>query len=213
MLNDREVSNFILLVRVPAFTRLEPRRDLSRATPGEFVKDWPIPSQIELLDRDPPDIKNGSLIWSTSIRVGDMLPPDRPFELLPGGSWNRAEVELHGDSLRVTINGNRILTTDLNRLADRPDANPALKRRAGRIGFQSLTGTVRFRQDRNQGAPHRRRGCEDRRSGTARQGTSHPPRRRWNQKSRSHRPVPGGYQRACRQEQHRAACVLARLHL
>ena len=26
-----------------------------------------------------------------------MLPPDRPVELLPGGSWNRAEIEVQGD--------------------------------------------------------------------------------------------------------------------
>ena len=145
VLNDREVSNFILRFEFQPSPGSNSGVTF-RATPDEFIGRFAQPLQIELLDRDVPDIKNGSFIWSTSIRVSDMLPPDRPVELLPGGSWNRAEVELNGDSLRVTINGNRVLTTDLNRLADRPDANPALKRRAGHIGFQSLAGTVRFRK-------------------------------------------------------------------
>ena len=74
-----------------------------------------------------------------------MLPPNWPVQLKPAGSWNTVELEVQADSLRVSVNGKEVLLTDLGKLADQPGANPALKRRSGRIGFQSHTGTVRFR--------------------------------------------------------------------
>jgi hypothetical protein len=144
ILSDREVSDFTLRFEFQPSPNANSGVTF-KAMPDEFVGRLAHPLQIELLDRDHPDIKNGSFIWSTSLRPSDMLPPDRSVELLPSGSWSWAEVEVQGDLLRVTINGNRIVTTDLNRLALQPDANPALKRRSGRIGFQSHTGTVRFR--------------------------------------------------------------------
>jgi hypothetical protein len=55
------------------------------------------------------------------------------------------EIELRGGLLRVSVNNREVRTTDLRKLADRAGALPALKRGSGRLGFQSHTGTTRFR--------------------------------------------------------------------
>ena len=46
--------------------------------------------------------------------------------------------------MSVEINAQEVLSTNLDKLALKPEALPGLKRQAGRIGFQSHTGTVRF---------------------------------------------------------------------
>jgi hypothetical protein len=50
-----------------------------------------------------------------------------------------------GNELQVTLNGQLIQDLDLEELSDRPNSLPGLVRKSGRIGFQSHTGTVRFR--------------------------------------------------------------------
>ena len=115
-----------------------------RALPGEFAGKPAHPLQVELLDRDGP-VRNGSLSWSTSEESGMALPPDWPVELKPAGSWNTVEITVQDEWLRMSVNGKVALIADLGELADRPGANPALRRRSGRIGFQAHTGTVRFR--------------------------------------------------------------------
>ena len=144
LLSDGEVSDFHLRFE------FQPSPDANsgvtfRAQPGEFLGRLAHPLQIELLGRDGPTIKNGSFIWSTKISVDEMLPPARLIGTLPSDSWSKAEIEVRGDSLRATINGVVVLAQDLGKLAARPGANPALSRRSGHIGFQSHTGTVRFR--------------------------------------------------------------------
>jgi serine/threonine protein kinase len=47
--------------------------------------------------------------------------------------------------LRVTINDREVFRSDLGTLAEMPRAHPGLRRYSGRIGFQSATGTMRFR--------------------------------------------------------------------
>jgi hypothetical protein len=115
------------------------------ARPGVLVDGVPHHPQIELFDADKPTINNGSFIWSTSIGVRDILPPYRPIDLRPGGLWNAADLEVRGGILRVEINGREVFHSDLAKLSELPRAHPSLSRRSGRIGFQSGTGTVFFR--------------------------------------------------------------------
>ena len=75
----------------------------------------------------------------------DYWPPGRPAELKPDGSWNQMVIEMRGMELRVSINGREVRDTDLGGFANEPNALPALRNESGRIGFQSHTGTVRFR--------------------------------------------------------------------
>src|SRR5262249_36030934 len=80
-----------------------------------------------------------------STRQNSSLDPDRRADLKPLGAWNEMVIEVRGDWLQVWVNGHRILSQDLDRLADGPGAKPGLRRASGRIGFQQHTGEVRFR--------------------------------------------------------------------
>jgi hypothetical protein len=121
-----------------------------RAVPGsDRRRGIPAHVEVQILDdgkyRKPDGsflFPTGSLFWST----GDSwLDPDRRADLKPLGSWNEMVIEMRGERLQVWVNGRRILSRDLDRLADRPGANPGLKRSSGHIGFQQHTGEVRFR--------------------------------------------------------------------
>ena len=89
--------------------------------------------------------QTGAIHWSTSGAGADYLPPKRPAELRPNGAWNDMEIELWGQSLRVSVNGRLIQSADFRSLAAAPNSLPDLKRKSGRVGFQSHTGGVRFR--------------------------------------------------------------------
>lgn len=71
------------------------------------------------------------------------VPPTRPR---PPGGWNSVEIELAGQSLKVTLNGELIQPGDLDDLVRMGSTYPALTRSRGRIGFQQLAKTVRFRK-------------------------------------------------------------------
>lgn len=116
-----------------------------RARPGEFKGRITHPLQIELFDQDGPVLKNGTFYWSTSLDPAGANPPHRPAASGPPGGWNSAELEVRGDVMTFAINGREVQRARLDALAGRAGANPALKRRQGRIGFQCCAGTVRFR--------------------------------------------------------------------
>jgi serine/threonine protein kinase len=63
----------------------------------------------------------------------------------PQGAWNRMQVRLLNNSLRVTINEKGVLETNLLAHDDKRLKFPGLKRGSGRIGFQGMIGKVRFR--------------------------------------------------------------------
>ncbi len=144
LLSNREYGDFVL-----RFDFLPSRRTNSgvaiRAVRGELFEGYPHHPQLELLDADSQAIKNGSFIWSRSLDVRKILSPYTPVEMNPTGSWNKIEVEVHNGLLRFVVNDREVFRSDLSKLAEMPGAHPGLKRRSGRIGFQSHTGTVRFR--------------------------------------------------------------------
>lgn len=69
---------------------------------------------------------------------------DRRADLRPAGEWNRAEIELNGQDLHVTVNGKETVHVFLNdnrvpKYLGRPAAA------SGRIGFQHWLGGGKFR--------------------------------------------------------------------
>ena len=115
-----------------------------RALPGEFAGRLAHPLQVELVDRDE-SVKNGSFYLVDERSNQRHAPPE-----LAGPVEAGRLVEHGGDR------GAGRLAPRVGQREGCPDhgpgqargaagANPALKRRSGRIGFQSHTGTVRFR--------------------------------------------------------------------
>jgi hypothetical protein len=144
LLSERTYSDFVLRFEF----WLPPGSDSGvaiRAEPGEA------PSPLELNLRNVPDdprgthAQTGAFRWSTSGRGVDYLPPIRSDLLRPSSTWNEMAIVVEGGSLHATLNGYVVQHVDLGGLSFRPNALPSLKRRAGRVGFQSHTGTVRFR--------------------------------------------------------------------
>jgi formylglycine-generating enzyme required for sulfatase activity len=142
LLSESDFSDFVLRFEF----QLPENTDsgiVLRAIPGE--------QHIEVNLRnfvDPPEFHaaTAALRWSVNGRGADYSPPDRPAQLAPDGTWNKMEITLRGTSLQVSVNGREVRSTDLRQFADRPSALPGLKRRSGRIGFQSHTGTARFQK-------------------------------------------------------------------
>ena len=85
---------------------------------------------------------SGAVLWSNNSVYEE---PTRPAKLKPVGEWNDFELELRGQVLNVTVNGDAVQSVDLTAFADRPNALPVLKQTAGRLGLQKHTGDVRFR--------------------------------------------------------------------
>ncbi len=127
-----------------------------RAVPGErpiLTPDGrptkiPYHQQVELSD---PAEKEWEWLPTGQVDGGSgksdpALKPTSPAKLRPSGEWNAVEIEMVGQSLKVTLNGNVIQTADLDQLIAQGSRFPALKRKEGRIGFQQCRGTVRFRK-------------------------------------------------------------------
>jgi len=74
------------------------------------------------------------------------LAIDRVPTLKPVGEWNKLELEVRGSALRVVVNGEQVLQTDLRNFDDQAKRVPGLKRSTGRIGLQSWIGSTRFRK-------------------------------------------------------------------
>jgi hypothetical protein len=141
LLSERDYSNFILRFEF----QLPKNTDsgvVLRAKPGE--------NHIEVNLRnfdDPPGAhaQTAALRWSTNGRGMDYVPPDRPAGLAPEVAWNEMTIELRGSRLRASVNRREVRDTDLSNWVNKPNALPALRYLSGRIGFQSHSGTVRFR--------------------------------------------------------------------
>jgi formylglycine-generating enzyme required for sulfatase activity len=144
LLSNREYADFVL--RFDFLPSWPTNSGVAiRALRGELFEGVPHHPQLELLDADKQAIKNGSFIWSRSLDVRKILSPNTPVEMNPTGSWNKIEVEVHNELLRFVVNDREVIRSDLSKLAEIAGAHPGLKRRSGRIGFQSNTGTARFR--------------------------------------------------------------------
>ncbi len=142
LLSERSFSEFILRFEFQLSKGANSGVAL-RAAPGERVRNVPVHLEVSLWDAANKPEETGTVLWSANLRWRDCLALNRPSHLKPVGSWNEMEIELRGQALRVRINDDDVLQSDLSVLAGRYQALPALSREWGRIGFQAHTGTVR----------------------------------------------------------------------
>jgi hypothetical protein len=83
--------------------------------------------------------------------VYGVIPAKRGF-LLPAGQWNTEEISIHGDEIKVTLNGTIITEGNLlaavkNGTMDHKE-HPGLLRKDGHIGFLGHGDVVRFKNIR-----------------------------------------------------------------
>lgn len=99
--------------------------------------------EVQVADGSHPDVARNPLQQTGALFT---LALDQPARLRPSGSWNQMEIALSGSSLRVSINGQPVVSTQLDKFADKAVKFPALRRTSGHIGLQNWDGTVRFRR-------------------------------------------------------------------
>jgi hypothetical protein len=138
LLSTQDFSDFLLRFEI-ALNKGTDSGVVLRADPAAM----PTCLQVNFTNMENPRFPTGSLRWK-KVDTDYMFPFGQP-EGGPYGSWSRVEIEARGETVSVTYNGREIFRQDLSKLAGRPEAMPGLMRRAGRIGFQSHTGTARFR--------------------------------------------------------------------
>jgi hypothetical protein len=106
--------------------------------------------EIQILD-DPwyKDEKNYKGIKPTQLTgaIYGVVPPSQDA-VKPAGEWNAMEIRADGRQVVVTLNDKKIVDADLDRsLKDAAIAkeHPGLERKTGRIGLQSHSERVEFR--------------------------------------------------------------------
>lgn len=77
-----------------------------------------------------------------------LVPAKRGY-LKPVGEWNQQEVTVDGDMVKVVLNGEEIMTANLEKLRNEPTMDgrdhPGLKRSTGHVGFLGHGDPVEFR--------------------------------------------------------------------
>jgi len=148
LLSDREYRNFSLRFEFKVGENADSGVGV-RALRGERVNGRPLNLQVQIHD----DVglapgqgePTGSLHWSNG---GPLLRPAKAAQLKPRGEWNAMELELNSQILRVTVNGQAVLSAYLNGFITKPRVLTGVYRDQGRIGLQRHTGEVRFRNIR-----------------------------------------------------------------
>jgi hypothetical protein len=105
--------------------------------------------EIQILDdNDPRYAKLDFYQYTGSIY--HVVPPTRRAGK-PAGQWNTMEIRAEGRQMMVTLNGKKIVDADLDRCVKDPAVakeHPGLSRTTGRIGLQSHSERVEFRNIR-----------------------------------------------------------------
>ncbi|HZT81842.1 MAG TPA: DUF1080 domain-containing protein, partial [Gemmataceae bacterium] len=102
--------------------------------------------EIQLLDDRHPSYANIDFYQYTGSIYHVVAPTQRAGK--PAGQWNAMEVRADGRQVVVVLNGKKIVDADLDRCARDPAVakeHPGLARTTGRIGLQSHTDRVEFR--------------------------------------------------------------------
>lgn len=105
--------------------------------------------EIQLLDDFHPKYANLHFYQYTGAIYHVVGPNQRATR--KAGEWNAIAIRAVGRDVQVTLNGKRIVDTDLDRWAKDPaiaKEHPGLLRTAGKIGLQSHTDRVEFRNIR-----------------------------------------------------------------
>ena len=106
--------------------------------------------EIQVLDSEHPMYKDLHE-YQYHGSVYGVIPAKRGY-LLPTGEWNKEEINIKGDKIKVTLNGTVILEGDIreaskNGTIDHKE-HPGLLRPSGHIGFLGHGDVVRFRNMR-----------------------------------------------------------------
>jgi hypothetical protein len=138
-----------------AFRAVPGERPVLRAggppTPGPYHQ------QVELSDdsvKEWREFPTGQ-VNGGATKDAPAIKPARAIRMRPAPEWNAIEFELIGRAIKLTVNGEAVQAGDLNELIAKGSLYPALTRPRGRIGFQQLAKTVRFRKVELQELPGR----------------------------------------------------------
>lgn len=150
ILTEKEYTNFLLRFDF----RLEPggNNGLAIRTPAEGNPAY-VGMELQILDNEAPQYADlGPAQYHGSIY--DVVPAKRGALREPG-KWNRQEVYVNEDIVRVKLNGRLILDADLSQITDPAvlDAHPGLRRYSGHIGFMGHGDRLEFRNLRIQELP------------------------------------------------------------
>jgi len=106
--------------------------------------------EIQILDDGHPSYA-GIQPYQAHGSVYGIIPAKRGF-LRQTGDWNEEEVEVKGDKIKVTLNGNVIVEGDMKKASEKgtmdKQQHPGLQRHTGHIGFLGHGSVVRFRNIR-----------------------------------------------------------------
>lgn len=153
LLSDREYQDFLFRFEFRAVSEAVNSGFGYRAVPGERppvgTETYKVPGhlQVELFE-NPTNRADHTLATGTLIgSLGPLLSiqANSSSTQKPKGEWNRMEIESHGQSIRIRLNGAELVDGSLDDLITRGATYPGLKRKSGRIAFQRLRGTVQFR--------------------------------------------------------------------
>jgi hypothetical protein len=102
--------------------------------------------EIQILDDNDPRYAHIDFYQYTGSLYHVVAPTRRTTR--PAGQWNRMAVRAEGRRLRVWVNGVQVVDADLDRCRQDPAVareHPGLARSTGRIGLQSHSDRVEFR--------------------------------------------------------------------
>jgi serine/threonine protein kinase/sugar lactone lactonase YvrE len=98
--------------------------------------------EVQILDEDSypkrsPVQATGSIFGVAASSLAEVRPP---------GQWNQMHIAVRGRHVTVDLNGSRVLVANLDQYKKQEAKHPGLLRTRGRIGLQSLTSHVDFRE-------------------------------------------------------------------
>ncbi|SHE64762.1 HEAT repeat [Fodinibius roseus] len=82
--------------------------------------------------------------WQYTGSIYDVKAPSGEASK-KAGEWQKMEITADGSEVKVRLNGETVVSTDLVNYMDRVEEHPGLKRRSGYIGLQNHNSRVEFR--------------------------------------------------------------------
>ncbi|SMO80972.1 family 16 glycoside hydrolase [Fodinibius sediminis] len=82
--------------------------------------------------------------WQFTGSIYDVQAPSQKGNA-EAGEWHTMEITADGSKMKIKLDGEIIINTDLVNYMDRLDEHPGLKRRSGHIGLQNHDSRVEFR--------------------------------------------------------------------